>query len=151
VARQPADKVLRPGQCPWSSIHVLNDFGDDHILGLAKHRQCVGNGPPGLRRVVLGDQNIAQIEPVAGFGNNQQRPSRLHQEIARIGLHEWVAKCIAATPSHDNNVGSASLLDDKSPWKILRTRHSTTEARLRIASRNCASASARRFLIAARP
>lgn len=151
VARQPADKVLRPGQCPWSSIHVLNDFGDDHILGLAKHRQCVGNGPPGLGRVVLGDQNIAQIEPVAGFGNNQQRPSRLHQEIARIGLHEWVAKCIAATPSHDNNVGSASLLDDKSPWKILRTRHSTTEARLRIASRNCASASARRFLIAARP
>lgn len=47
--------------------------------------------------------------------------SSLHQEIARIGLNECVAKCIAATPSHDNNVGSASLLDDKSPWKILRT------------------------------
>lgn len=64
-----------PRTMPWSAAHVLNDFGDDHILGLAKHRQCVGNGAPGLGRVVPGDQNIAQIEPVAGFGWFREQPA----------------------------------------------------------------------------
>src|SRR5258708_9362672 len=61
------------------------------------------------------------IEPVAGFGNNRQGSSRLHQEIARIGLREWVAKRIATTLPDDDDVGSAGLLDDKSCRKILRT------------------------------
>src|SRR3984893_11597742 len=98
-----------------------DNFGDGDILGLAKYRQSVSGGAPGFGRVFPGDQNAPQIEPAAGVGNNQQWPSRLHHEIARIGLHEGIGKRVATVLSDDNNVGSACLLDDKSRRKILGT------------------------------
>jgi hypothetical protein len=123
----PVPKQLRRGvttrrrrpRCRRPLGVVLDNFDDVNILGLAKHGQTISDSPPGFGRIFPGDQNASQIEPTAGVGNNEEWPSRLHDKIARIGLHEWIAERVTTVLSDDNNVGSACLLDDKSRWKIL--------------------------------
>jgi hypothetical protein len=79
------------------------------------------DSPPGFGCVFPSDQDAPEIEPAAVVGNNKQWPSRLHHEIAWIGLHEWIGERIATVLSDDNNVGSACLPDEESGRKILGT------------------------------
>jgi hypothetical protein len=119
VTQQPGNNIFHAGQCRSSIGFFLNNFDHDHIFRLTKDGQRIGDGSPTLRRVLPGDQNAPQIEPINGIGNNKQRPSRLHQQIARIDPHEWIRRRVLSVLAYDNDVGCARLLDDKSGRKIL--------------------------------
>src|ERR1700730_14900291 len=108
---QPRPHTPAPRHRGRPAVAGFHDLGDGDLLGLAKHRQGIGDRPPSLQRVLPGHQNASQIEPADIVRCNEQRPAGLHHQILRAGQRERVRKIFTLSAAHDD-VGATRFLHD---------------------------------------
>ena len=140
----------QPATAPRLAIDlVLDNFDNCDFRAFTKLRQSVADRPPRLGGVFPGNQDAPPVQPVAALGNNQQGPSDLHYEIARIDLHKGGCQPARGGCPHHDDIAGAGLPDDKACREILAATPLDFHSTVLYRGAKLAFSSFSRFLIAA--